>query len=153
MKESQEEAEALACNIIAYCILSLKHILPLGDHLTVFQKSCHSCKRSLSELTRSVLTGLHEEEESWFLQDFFCGFASKLTSRGWLINEVVNRGCRSNVGPWLDEERREDRVPQCVNVERLIVGFEKYLKAGHRMRFDLRIAVLGLLGRMLRAFV
>lgn len=49
------------------------------------------------------------------------------------------------VGPRLDEERRENRVPQSVDVERLVVGFEEDLQTSHGVHLHFEVAVLVLL--------
>ena len=58
--------------------------------------------------------------------------------------------CCGDVSPRLDEEGREDWVPEGVNVECLVIGFEKCLQARHGMGLDLRISVLSLVGGLLR---
>ena len=41
-------------------------------------------------------------------------------------------------------------MPEGVNVECLVIGFEKCLQARHSMGLDLRIGVLSLVGGLLR---
>ena len=145
VQESEEEAQALAVDLLRTLVLSLEHILPLRDMVTVLKQCGDRLARGLPELAAILRCSSHQIEQRGLLEDLLSGLRCELFTRCPVCHGAGQRGWCHDVGSWLDQEGWEDRVPKCVDIERLVVGFEKGLKAGHGVHLDLEIAVLLLL--------
>ena len=145
MQESEEEAQALAVDLLRTLVLSLEHILPLRDMVTVLKQCSDRLARGLPKLAAILRCRSHKIEQRGLLEDLLSGLRCELVSRRPVCHDVAQGGRCHDVRPRLDQEGREDRVPKCVDIERLVIGFEKCLEAGHGVHLDLEIAVLLLL--------
>ena len=73
MQESEEEAQALAVDLLRTLVLSLKHILPLRDMVTVLKQCGDRLARSLPELATVLICRSHKIEERGLLEDLLSG--------------------------------------------------------------------------------
>ena len=113
--------------------------------VTVLKQCGDRLARGLPELATILRCCSHEVEQRGLLEDLLSGLRCELLSRRSVCHSAGQGGWCHDVGSWLDQEGREDRVPKCVDIERLVIGFKEGLKAGHGVHLDLEIAVLLLL--------
>ena len=59
-----------------------------------------------------------------------------------ILKQGLKRAWTEEVGSRLNHEGREDRVPQCVDIEWFVARFEQDLKALHGVHLDLEVAIL-----------
>ena len=113
--------------------------------VTVLKQCGDRLARGLPELAAILRCRSHQIEQRGLLEDLLSGLRCELFPRCSVCHGAGQRGWCHDVGSWLDKEGREDRVPKCIDIKRLVIGFEKCLEAGHGVHLDLEIAVLLLL--------